>query len=55
MEKFCIEFHGYCTVEANDEWEARVKFYKGLRSPIKDCSDDAWDIDDIKKIFDENS
>lgn len=49
MDKYWIDFSGYCEVEANSKEEAENKFWNGLHKPSNACKNYVYDIDLIEK------
>ena len=45
--KYWVNFSGYCMIEAENEYEAKEKFYEGFQSPNENClkGDDKYDYE----------
>lgn len=43
MTEYCIDFRGYCVVQAEDSEEALQKFYNN------DCYDYVYDIEEVTR------
>ena len=48
-KEFYIDFSGYCKKKKKNKEEAENKFWRGLRTPSKECYDDIYDIESIEE------
>lgn len=49
MQKFIINFEGYCIIKADTKEEAEKKFWEGLQQEANNSVYDIYDIYDIEE------
>ena len=49
MQKFIINFEGYCIIKANTKEEAEKKFWEGLSKETNNSTYDIYDIYDVEE------